>query len=87
MLVDVNYCKYVDIHYGKCIHDIYYRPQTKLREGNVLTPVRLFTGGLYPSMHIHGRAGGVSQHAMGQAGGSGAMGQAGRGCASQHAIG
>ena len=32
---------------------IYYRPQTKLGEGNVLTAVCLFTrgGGFLPSMH------------------------------------
>ena len=41
----------------------FYRPQTKLREGNVFTHVCLSTGGVYPSMHL-GR-GCVTQHAPG----------------------
>ena len=31
----------------------FYRPQTKLREGNVFTVVCLFTG-VYPFMHLDG---------------------------------
>ena len=48
-----------NIFVGLEFSEIYYRLQTKLREGKVFTPVR-------DSVHYLGGGGGVSKHAMGR---------------------